>query len=154
MEIIETPDFQWKRTFHYIPGTRFLLSSFKQERENLNIQIVRAINSASEAWGIQSMRWWHDLFDHHGLSWVVCGCQLFDRYEIRDIRLPERIQEAMQMQVSCDYHIIDINFNISVIVGITDVNITNIMSLLHELGYWPKAFHIHGLAMYTGGGWA
>ena len=28
-----------------------------QERENLNIQIVRAINAASEAWGIQSMRW-------------------------------------------------------------------------------------------------
>merc|ERR1719204_396163 len=50
-----------------------------KERENLNIQIVRAINAASEAWGIQSMR-----------------------YEIRDIRLPERIQEAMQMQVEAE----------------------------------------------------
>ena len=47
-----------------------------KERENLNISIVQAINLASEAWGIQCMR-----------------------YEIRDIKLPERIQEAMQMQV-------------------------------------------------------
>ena len=35
-----------------------------QERENLNIQIVRAINAASEAWGIQSMRW----------GWVLICC--------------------------------------------------------------------------------
>ena len=48
-----------------------------KERENLNISIVQSINMASEAWGIQCMR-----------------------YEIRDIKLPERIQEAMQMQVS------------------------------------------------------
>ena len=47
-----------------------------KERENLNISIVQSINTASEAWGIQCMR-----------------------YEIRDIKLPERIQEAMQMQV-------------------------------------------------------
>ena len=47
-----------------------------KERENLNISIVQSINMASEAWGIQCMR-----------------------YEIRDIKLPERIQEAMQMQV-------------------------------------------------------
>ena len=47
-----------------------------KERENLNISIVMAINTASEAWGIQCLR-----------------------YEIRDIKLPDRIQEAMQMQV-------------------------------------------------------
>ena len=34
-----------------------LILKSMQERENLNIQIVRAINAASEAWGIQSMRW-------------------------------------------------------------------------------------------------
>merc|ERR1719422_642513 len=50
-----------------------------KERENLNISIVQAINLASEAWGIQCMR-----------------------YEIRDIKLPERIQEAMQMQVEAE----------------------------------------------------
>merc|ERR1719342_132810 len=50
-----------------------------RERENLNIAIVNAINIASEAWGIQCMR-----------------------YEIKDIKLPERIQEAMQMQVEAE----------------------------------------------------
>lgn len=50
-----------------------------KERENLNISIVQSINTASEAWGIQCMR-----------------------YEIRDIKLPERIQEAMQMQVEAE----------------------------------------------------
>ena len=50
-----------------------------KERENLNISIVQAINLASEAWGIQCMR-----------------------YEIRDIKLPERIQLAMQMQVEAE----------------------------------------------------
>merc|ERR1719420_2466159 len=38
-----------------------------------------AINTASEAWGIQCLR-----------------------YEIRDIKLPDRIQEAMQMQVEAE----------------------------------------------------
>ena len=50
-----------------------------KERENLNISIVQSINLASEAWGIQCMR-----------------------YEIRDIKLPERIQLAMQMQVEAE----------------------------------------------------
>ena len=41
-----------------IEGTKEnLILKSMQERENLNIQIVRAINAASEAWGIQSMRW-------------------------------------------------------------------------------------------------
>ncbi|XP_074649923.1 stomatin-like protein 2, mitochondrial [Tubulanus polymorphus] len=50
-----------------------------RERESLNIAIVDAINKASEAWGINCMR-----------------------YEIRDMSLPARIQEAMQMQVEAD----------------------------------------------------
>merc|ERR1719419_1957610 len=51
----------------------------KMEMENLNISIVQSINTASEAWGIQCMR-----------------------YEIRDIKLPEKIQDAMQMQVEAE----------------------------------------------------
>ena len=39
-----------------IEETKKLIMPSMQERENLNIQIVRAINAASEAWGIQSMR--------------------------------------------------------------------------------------------------
>ena len=50
-----------------------------KERESLNVEIVHAINKASEAWGIQCLR-----------------------YEIRDIKLPSRVQEAMQMQVEAE----------------------------------------------------
>lgn len=50
-----------------------------KERESLNVGIVYAINKASEAWGIQCLR-----------------------YEIRDIKLPTRIHEAMQMQVEAE----------------------------------------------------
>lgn len=50
-----------------------------QERECLNVSIVEAINKASESWGIQCLR-----------------------YEIRDIKLPNRIHEAMQMQVEAE----------------------------------------------------
>ncbi|UJR15143.1 hypothetical protein I4U23_002108 [Adineta vaga] len=49
------------------------------ERESLNAGIVEAINKASKAWGINCLR-----------------------YEIRDIRLPPRVQEAMQMQVEAE----------------------------------------------------
>ncbi|KAH0952427.1 hypothetical protein HN011_011674 [Eciton burchellii] len=50
-----------------------------REREELNVSIVDSINKASEAWGITCLR-----------------------YEIRDISLPERVQEAMQMQVEAE----------------------------------------------------
>ncbi|KAK9305696.1 hypothetical protein QLX08_003443 [Tetragonisca angustula] len=50
-----------------------------REREGLNVGIVESINKASEAWGIACLR-----------------------YEIRDIRLPQRVQEAMQMQVEAE----------------------------------------------------
>ncbi|KAL7644620.1 UNVERIFIED_CONTAM: hypothetical protein RMT77_004160 [Armadillidium vulgare] len=50
-----------------------------RERESLNVEIVRAINKASEAWGITCLR-----------------------YEIRDMKLPQRIQDAMQMQVEAE----------------------------------------------------
>merc|ERR1719209_2334943 len=55
------------------------LDTLFRERDNLNRGIVTAINTASEAWGIDCMR-----------------------YEIRDIRMPARVQEAMQMQVEAE----------------------------------------------------
>ena len=55
------------------------LDSVFKERELLNIAIVEAINTASESWGLACLR-----------------------YEIRDITLPERVQEAMQMQVEAE----------------------------------------------------
>merc|ERR1719328_299240 len=50
-----------------------------REREELNKAIVEQINQAAGAWGITCMR-----------------------YEIRDIRMPARVQEAMQMQVEAE----------------------------------------------------
>lgn len=50
-----------------------------RERESLNMNIVDVINKASESWGITCLR-----------------------YEIRDIRLPPRVQDAMQMQVEAE----------------------------------------------------
>lgn len=58
---------------------RITLDTLFRERDNLNNAIVIAINQASEAWGIQCMR-----------------------YEIRDIDMPARIKEAMQMQVEAE----------------------------------------------------
>lgn len=55
------------------------LDSLFKERETLNTAIVEAINHASSSWGLTCMR-----------------------YEIRDITLPSRVQEAMQMQVEAE----------------------------------------------------
>ena len=55
------------------------LDSVFKERESLNTGIVEAINKASNDWGISCLR-----------------------YEIRDIKLPDRVQEAMQMQVEAE----------------------------------------------------
>ncbi len=51
------------------------ISVFK-ERESLNSNIVHAINQASDDWGIRCLR-----------------------YEIKDIHVPPRVKESMQMQV-------------------------------------------------------
>merc|ERR1712226_206156 len=50
-----------------------------KEREVLNYAIVESINKAAEAWGLKCLR-----------------------YEIRDIGLPDRVQDAMQMQVEAE----------------------------------------------------
>lgn len=47
-----------------------------QERESLNANIVHSINQASDEWGIRCLR-----------------------YEIKDIQIPPRVKESMQMQV-------------------------------------------------------
>lgn len=55
------------------------LDSVFRERESLNTIIVAAMNSATSPWGISCLR-----------------------YEIRDIKLPTRVQEAMQLQVEAE----------------------------------------------------
>ncbi|CAG0914698.1 unnamed protein product [Notodromas monacha] len=55
------------------------LDNVFRERESLNLAIVEIINKASDSWGIACLR-----------------------YEIRDIKLPTRVQEAMQMQVEAE----------------------------------------------------
>merc|ERR1712013_613055 len=79
---IEDPEFaitQLAQTTMRSEIGKISLDGLFRERENLNIAIVNAINHASEAWGIQCMR-----------------------YEIKDIKLPRRIEEAMQMQVEAE----------------------------------------------------
>jgi len=79
---VEDPEFavtQLAQTTMRSELGKISLDALFRERENLNLQIVHAINLASEAWGIQCMR-----------------------YEIRDIKLPTRVQEAMQMQVEAE----------------------------------------------------
>uniref|UniRef100_UPI00358F8DF8 stomatin-like protein 2, mitochondrial n=2 Tax=Myxine glutinosa TaxID=7769 RepID=UPI00358F8DF8 len=58
---------------------KITLDSVFKERESLNANIVKAINEASDMWGIKCLR-----------------------YEIKDIQLPERVRDAMQMQVEAE----------------------------------------------------
>lgn len=79
---VEDPEFaitQLAQTTMRSELGKISLDKVFRERENLNIGIVDAINKASEAWGISCLR-----------------------YEIRDIRLPNRVHEAMQMQVEAE----------------------------------------------------
>ncbi len=58
---------------------KIVLDSVFRERESLNIAIVDSINKAASAWGINCLR-----------------------YEIKDVKLPDRVQESMQMQVEAE----------------------------------------------------
>ncbi|XP_022097456.1 stomatin-like protein 2, mitochondrial [Acanthaster planci] len=59
---------------------KITLDSVFKERESLNVSIVEAINNAAvQPWGIKCLR-----------------------YEIKDIELPKKVQEAMQMQVEAE----------------------------------------------------
>ncbi|XP_037937220.1 stomatin-like protein 2, mitochondrial [Teleopsis dalmanni] len=79
---VEDPEFaitQLAQTTMRSELGKMSLDKVFRERESLNISIVDSINKASEAWGIACLR-----------------------YEIRDIRLPTRVHEAMQMQVEAE----------------------------------------------------
>ena len=79
---VEDPEFaitQLAQTTMRSELGKISLDSVFKERESLNIGIVEAINKAGSAWGVSCLR-----------------------YEIRDIKLPERVQEAMQMQVEAE----------------------------------------------------
>jgi regulator of protease activity HflC (stomatin/prohibitin superfamily) len=58
---------------------KIVLDSVFKERESLNIAIVESINKAASAWGINCLR-----------------------YEIKDVKLPDKVQESMQTQVEAE----------------------------------------------------
>merc|ERR1712226_352086 len=79
---VEDPEFaitQLAQTTMRSEIGKITLDTLFRERELMNKGIVVAINAASDAWGIDCLR-----------------------YEIRDIRMPVRVQEAMQMQVEAE----------------------------------------------------
>lgn len=79
---VEDPEFaitQLAQTTMRSELGKMSLDKVFRERESLNYSIVESINKASEAWGISCLR-----------------------YEIRDIKLPSRVHEAMQMQVEAE----------------------------------------------------
>ncbi|XP_015783395.1 stomatin-like protein 2, mitochondrial [Tetranychus urticae] len=79
---VEDPEFaitQLAQTTMRSEIGKITLDTVFKERETLNIAIVEAINKAGLAWGITCLR-----------------------YEIRDIKLPERVQEALSMQVEAE----------------------------------------------------
>ncbi|XP_068191249.1 stomatin-like protein 2, mitochondrial [Antennarius striatus] len=58
---------------------KLTLDKVFRERESLNANIVHSINQASDDWGIRCLR-----------------------YEIKDIHVPPRVKESMQMQVEAE----------------------------------------------------
>jgi len=58
---------------------KIALDDVFRERDALNLSIVESINSAASVWGIKCLR-----------------------YEIRDIQLPTKVLESMQMQVEAE----------------------------------------------------
>ncbi|XP_019762475.1 stomatin-like protein 2, mitochondrial [Dendroctonus ponderosae] len=79
---VEDPEFaitQLAQTTMRSELGKISLDKVFRERESLNVSMVESINKASEAWGMTCLR-----------------------YEIRDIKLPQRVQEAMQMQVEAE----------------------------------------------------
>lgn len=79
---VEDPEFaitQLAQTTMRSELGKMSLDKVFRERETLNVSIVDSINKASAAWGITCLR-----------------------YEIRDVKLPSRVHEAMQMQVEAE----------------------------------------------------
>lgn len=82
------------------------LDSVFRERENLNLGIVEAINKASEAWGIACLRYeirkMLRVPEFTRLYFLVTCIMLYQLFDAGDIKLPPRVQEAMQMQVEAE----------------------------------------------------
>lgn len=84
---------------------KIALDKVFQEREGLNISIVESINKASEAWGISCLR-----YEIRKLLLVLVSIRKFYRNSCKcslihlagDIKLPERVHVAMQMQVEAE----------------------------------------------------
>ncbi|CAB3359601.1 Hypothetical predicted protein [Cloeon dipterum] len=79
---VEDPEFsitQLAQTTMRSELGKLSLDKIFHERESLNVSIVESINKAALSWGITCLR-----------------------YEIRDIILPARVKEAMQMQVEAE----------------------------------------------------
>lgn len=75
-----------------------------REREGLNVSIVESINKASEAWGITCLRYEirTSSFSTHSILKLYSQVYLKQRLIPGDIKLPVRVQEAMQMQVEAE----------------------------------------------------
>lgn len=79
---VEDPEFaitQLAQTTMRSEIGKISLDTVFKERDTLNIYIVDALNKAADSWGIDCLR-----------------------YEIKNIELPKKVQEAMQMQVEAD----------------------------------------------------
>ncbi|KRX93220.1 Stomatin-like protein 2, mitochondrial [Trichinella pseudospiralis] len=79
---VEEPEFavtQLAQTTMRSEVGKITLDTVFRERESLNESIVYALNKAATPWGITCMR-----------------------YEIRDMKMPKKIEEAMQMQVEAE----------------------------------------------------
>lgn len=79
---VEDPEFaitQLAQTTMRSEIGKISLDTVFKERDALNVYIVDALNKAADAWGIDCLR-----------------------YEIKNIELPKKVQEAMQMQVEAE----------------------------------------------------
>ena len=74
----------------------------QQERENVAAAILESLNAACGSWGITCIRYqvildYHDEYDDYNYDDYYAYIMIV---QIRDMRLPIRVQEAMQMEVS------------------------------------------------------
>lgn len=106
---VEDPEFaivQLAQTTMRSEIGKISLDKVFREREDLNVGIVEAINKASEAWGIVCLRYEiRKIFQVLYLNFLTTNDWLVD-FKITllagDIKLPTRIQNAMQMQVEAE----------------------------------------------------
>ena len=93
---VEDPEYsmiQLAQTSTRAEVSRIGVDDIYKEREALNTAILARVNSASESWGIRCV------IIIIIIIIVIIRCV---RYEVRDIRLPLAVQEALQMQVEAE----------------------------------------------------